>query len=30
VQPYGTFHGRLADHVVDGAFGVVEDHESLW
>ena len=30
VQPYGVFHGRLADHTVDGAFGVVEDHQSVW
>lgn len=30
VQPYGVFHGRLADHVIHDAFGVVEDHESLW
>ncbi|MBC7171011.1 MAG: DUF2804 family protein, partial [Polyangiaceae bacterium] len=30
VQPYGTFHGRVRDHRVDGAFGVVEDHDSLW
>jgi hypothetical protein len=30
VQPYGTFHGRVLDHRIDGAFGVVEDHRSLW
>ncbi len=30
VQPYGTFHGRVRDERVDGAFGVVEDHDSLW
>jgi len=30
VQPYGAFHGRLGDHVIRDAFGVVEDHQSLW
>ena len=30
VQPYGSFHGRIAEHAIDGAFGVVEDHQSLW
>ncbi len=30
VQPYGAFHGRLADHVIHDAFGVVEDHRSVW
>jgi hypothetical protein len=30
VQPYGTFHGRVRDQKIDGAFGVVEDHDSLW
>lgn len=30
VQPYGAFHGRLAGHAIRDAFGVVEDHRSLW
>jgi hypothetical protein len=30
VQPYGTFHGRVLEHRIDGAFGVVEDHRSVW
>ncbi len=30
VQPYGTFHGRVRDERLDGAFGVVEDHDSVW
>lgn len=30
VQPYGVFHGRLAGHLIRDAFGVVEDHQSLW
>jgi hypothetical protein len=35
VQPYGTFHGRLAPAglapaEVDGVFGVVENHDALW
>jgi hypothetical protein len=30
VQPFGAFHGKVAEHVIDGAFGVVEDHVSVW
>lgn len=35
IQPYGSFHGRLAPAgaepvSVDGVFGVVENHDALW
>lgn len=30
VQPYGLFHGRILDRTIDGAFGVVENHLSVW
>lgn len=30
VQPFGTWSGRVRDHRLDGAFGVVEDHVSVW
>jgi hypothetical protein len=30
VQPYGHFHGSVAGHRIEGAFGVVEDHLSVW
>ena len=30
VQPYGTFEGTLDGHRIDQAFGVVEDHQSVW
>ncbi len=30
VQPYGRFEGRIGPHTIRDAFGVVEDHDSLW
>jgi hypothetical protein len=30
VQPYGKFAGRVCGHQIDGAFGVVETHLSVW
>ena len=30
VQPYGKFAGRVRGHQIDGAFGVVETHLSVW
>lgn len=30
VQPYGLFRGRVAGVPIDGLFGVVEDHHSVW
>lgn len=30
VQPYGIFRGRVAGKSIDGAFGVVEDHDAIW
>lgn len=30
VQPYGSFRGTVAGHRLDDAFGVVEDHLSVW
>ncbi|MEM9068246.1 MAG: DUF2804 domain-containing protein [Myxococcota bacterium] len=30
VQPYGRFHGRVRERTIDGIFGVVEDHLSVW
>lgn len=30
VQPYGVFRGRILDRAIDGAFGVVENHLSVW
>ncbi len=29
-QRFGTFTGRIADHEVRDAFGLVEDHRSVW
>lgn len=29
-QRFGTFAGRVGDRTVDGAFGLVEDHRSVW
>jgi hypothetical protein len=30
VQPYGSFTGQVCGHQIDGAFGVVETHISVW
>ena len=30
VQPYGRFAGRVGEHDITGAFGVVEAHLSVW
>ena len=30
VQPFGVFEGRVRGQPIEGAFGVVEDHLSVW
>jgi hypothetical protein len=30
VQAYGTYHGKLGDHQIDGVYGLAEDHDALW